>query len=377
MAPKTQGGKTMALRTSVGLGLVCLLVAGLAAVAVPAVEDSVVQEVRIDDSGVRVGDRQYDAGQGERYRGRMRVVGQDIVRFGDDIIVEEDEIVDGDVVAIFGNVIVDGAVEGDVVAILGELTVGPMAEIDGDGVSIGGSVTKEPGGVVRGETVSVGIGGHHFPRNSPFHTGIFNTGARLLLFIMWTILLIVLGLIVTAIARRPVERVYMRARKEAFKMGLIGLLAEVLLLPACLLFMITIIGIPIGLVVLPLTFVLALLLGYVGVSVAVGGRMGNGNERSIYAKVAVGIFALQGLVILGGILRLPRGPIGVIGGVIGFIGLAVIYVAGTVGLGAVIMSKFGTKDYGPKPAVAPVGPGSVGTGTPGVIAPGAGTGPTT
>jgi hypothetical protein len=356
----------MALRRAVGFGLVCLVVVGLVAVAIPAVKDSVVQEVRIDDSGVRVGERQYDVGRGERYRGSVQVVGQDMVRFGDDIIIEEDEVVDGDVVAIFGSIVVDGAVDGNVVSILGDLTVGPMGEIDGDGVSILGDVTKESGGVVRGETVSIGIGAPYFPRHSPLHGRILPRGARLLLFIMWTIMLVVIGLIIVAIARRPVERVYMRARKEAFKMGLIGLLAEVLLLPACLLFIITIIGIPIGLVVLPVMFVLALLLGYVGVSVAVGGRIGNGDERPIYAKVAIGIFVLQGLVILGGIFRLTGGVIGIFGGVVGFIGLAVIYVATTVGLGAVIMSKFGTKDYGPKPAVAPVAQGPVGTGTAGV-----------
>jgi hypothetical protein len=160
---------------------------------------------------------------------------------------------------------------------------------------------------------------------------------------MWTILLIVLGLIVIAVAKRPVGNVSVRARKEAFKMGLIGLLTEVLVLPVIALFCITIIGIPIGLVAIPLVFALALLLGYVGVSQAIGERMGEGAQRSVYMNMAVGILVLQGLLILGWIVRLPGGGLAIVGNVIGFIGWAVVYVAGTVGLGAVIMSKFGTK----------------------------------
>jgi hypothetical protein len=362
----------MAVRKAIGMVLLCCVLIGGASVAVSAVKDSVVQEVYIDDSGVKVGDRQYHAGRSERYRGRVQVIGEDVVRFGDDIIIEEDEAVDGDVVAIFGSIIVDGTVDGNVVAIFGELTVGPTGEIDGDGVSVGGNVTKEPGGVIRGETTSVGFGPDYLPRRGVFRGGFFRTGGRLLLFVVWTIVLIVLGLIIVAIARGPVERVCTRARKEAFKMGLIGLLAEVLLIPVCLLFIITIIGIPVGVLVLPLVFALALLLGYVGVSVAVGGRIGNGSEKSVYMSVALGIFVLQGLAILGGILKLPGGPIGFVGTVINVIGWAVIYVAATVGLGAVIMSKFGTKGYEAKPAVAPagVGMGPVGGGVAGTGAAG-------
>jgi hypothetical protein len=208
--------------------------------------------------------------------------------------------------------------------------------------------------------VSVGRGGkwingrhvqgpNFHPRLFPF--GLFSRVGRLFFAIMWTLLLVLLGLIVAAVARGPVENVRLRAKREAFKMGLIGLLAEVLILPVIVLFCMTIIGIPLGVVAIPLLLALAMLLGYTGVGLAVGERFANGSGRSIYWSVAMGIFLLQALAIISAIVRLPGGPIAVFGWVIAFIGWAVIYVAATVGLGAVITTRFGTRV--PKPVEQP------------------------
>jgi hypothetical protein len=351
MAEKDRGGEIMRLRLVMAAALVVGLVAGAAYSDVEHGRDSVVTEVRIDDEGVRIGHRDVSEYPDSDRQERMKIIGEDIIRFGDDVIVEEGEVVEGDAVAILGSVLVEGAVEGDAVAVGGSVTVGPKGEIDGDGVAIGGGVTKEGGGVVHGETVSVGRGQIWKPRGRFLHSNIFFPAGRLLFFILWTILLIVLAMIVIALAKGPVENVRMRATREAFKMGLIGLLAEVLLVPVMVLFIITIIGIPIGLVVLPLVFGLAVLFGFISVSLAVGQRAGNGAGRGPYTAVAVGILLLHALVIIGGVLRLPGGGIGLVGAVLKFIGYAVIYVAGTVGLGAVIMSKFGSSRWRGKEAV--------------------------
>ncbi len=344
----------MARNLMVALVVACLAVLGaLAPVALEA-EDSVVTQIRIDDSGVRLDDIHVGTDEGISRIEKVSVIGEDIVQFGDDVIIEEGEVVEGDVVAILGSIVIDGMVDGDVVAVGGGITVGAGGEIDGDAVAIGGYVTKEPGGIIRGETVSIGSGAG-CPlslRHGPFFGGnIFSRGGRLFFFVMWTIFLCVLGLIVMAVARRSAERVRERSRKDAFKMGLFGLLTEVLILPAMALLAITIIGIPVAFFVIPLLLALALLLGYVGVSYAMGERIGNGHGRSPYGSMAIGLFILQGLVILGGLIGLTGGGLGLVGTVIRVIGYAVIYVAATVGLGAVIMSKFGTKDM--QPATTP------------------------
>jgi hypothetical protein len=336
----------------------------------PQQSTKTVTEIRIDDDGVRVGDTRIEPGEGVVRQGeteidwgsgdtvRMRVHGEDVVRFGDDVIIDEGEVVQGDAVSILGSVLVNGIVEGDAVAVAGGLTVGPRGRVDGDGVAIGGGVTKEPGAVIRGEMVSIGKGGNwvteghggvkhvfgprtHFGPFGPF--GIFSRAGRLFIFIVWTLFVILLGLIVVAVARRHVENVCVTAKKETFKMGLIGLLTEVLLVPVIGLFCITIIGIPIGLVVVPMLFTLAMLLGYTGVGLAVGERFTGGNGKSVYWSAAMGILLLQATWIVSAIVRLPGGILGSIGWVIAFLAWAVIYVAVTVGLGAVVMTRFGTR----------------------------------
>lgn len=319
-------------------------------------------EITIDDEGIKIGETRIEPGdeivpdldEGEywdEHGTRISVSGKDVVRFGDDVIIDEGEVVGGDAVAILGSVLVNGTLEGDAVAVGGSVTVGPKGRVDGDAVGIGGGVTKDPGGVIRGERVSIGKGGHWAgkweeggfrPYHRTFPWGIFSRGGRLFLWIMWTLVLILLALLITAVIRRPVENICMRAKREAFKMGLIGLAAWLLLGPAMLIFIVTIIGIPIGLLVIPMVFALALLVGYTAVGMAVGEHFGGGNGRSPYLSVAIGILLLQALNIIAGIIRLPHSWLGAIGFVIAVIGYAVIFVAATVGLGSVIMTRFGT-----------------------------------
>ncbi|MFZ1947333.1 MAG: hypothetical protein WAW06_07275 [bacterium] len=347
---------------------VLALTLGLGLAARSEAADSTATEVIINEHGIRINDRQVAPGEadsmsslpGGKYRvsrdGAVRIVhsDNDVVRFGDDVIVEEGEVVEGDAVAIFGSVLVNGVVEGDAVAVGGAVTVGPRGRVDGDGVAIGGGVSREAGGEVRGETVSIGKGGDwagewvngRYMRHHGFPWGFFSRGGRLLIWIVWSAVLVLLALLVLAVARRPVENVCAKARSEAFKMGLIGLAAWLLVGPAIVLFLITIIGIPIGLVVIPLLFALALLLGYTGVGLAVGERIGGSSGRSAYFNLALGIIALQGVTIIAGIMRIPGSWLGIMGWIVGVVGWAVIFVASTVGLGAVIMTKFGTA--GPK-----------------------------
>lgn len=352
--------------------LVVLALASAVGMAAKSAKDSVVSEIRIDDEGVRIGDETYERGgitvrigdDDEDINRIINVEGESVVRFGDDVIVSEGELIQGDAVAILGSVLVNGIVEGDAVAVGGSVTVGPSGRIDGDGVAIGGGVHREPGAVIRGESVSVGKGGNwsgywkddryigrnlpYLPHRSPFPWGLFSRTGRLLMWIIWTLVVVLLAALVTLVARRPVETISIKARREAFKMGLIGLIAWLLLGPVMLLFIVTIIGIPVGLIVIPLLFCIALLVGYTAVGLAVGERFIGGNGKSPYASVMLGIVMLQAINIIAGIVRLPGSWLGVLGWIIAAIGFAVIFVAATVGLGAAIMTRFGTAK--PKPA---------------------------
>jgi cytoskeletal protein CcmA (bactofilin family) len=82
----------------------------------------------------------------------------DVVRIGEDIEIEADDVVDGDVVSIGADIRVDGTVLGDVVATSGDVTLGPTARVTGDVASVLGKVHREEGAVVGGEVVETSMG---------------------------------------------------------------------------------------------------------------------------------------------------------------------------------------------------------------------------
>jgi uncharacterized RDD family membrane protein YckC len=60
-----------------------------------------------------------------------------------------------DAVAVFGSTYVDSKIGGDAVAVFGDIELGPHAEIGGDVVSVAGSVTRDPAAIVHGDQQSV------------------------------------------------------------------------------------------------------------------------------------------------------------------------------------------------------------------------------
>ncbi|HSK09976.1 MAG TPA: polymer-forming cytoskeletal protein, partial [Vicinamibacterales bacterium] len=84
------------------------------------------QRRRLPEAAERLPDRDFR----RHSEGRVRV--------GGDVRVEEDEEVDGPVVAIFGSVHVNGRVRDAVVAVGGGVSLGPRAEVRGDVTSVGG-----------------------------------------------------------------------------------------------------------------------------------------------------------------------------------------------------------------------------------------------
>src|SRR5882672_5132056 len=84
----------------------------------------------------------------------------DVVKVGQDIVIDTNDHVLGHVFAVGGNVIVRGQVDDDVVAMGGSVTLEDGAQVHGDVVSLGGQIHKAPSATVLGTTATVG----GFPR---------------------------------------------------------------------------------------------------------------------------------------------------------------------------------------------------------------------
>jgi len=205
-----------------------------------------------------------------------------LVRFGEDITIPADKTIDGDVMAIGGNVTVYGRIKGDAVAIGGGVDIRDKGVVEGDAVSMGGSgVSTSDSASVGGKNVSVGSSplhhGHIWPMIGIF--GAVGTGIWILqtivklfltLFFAWLVLLLARDRVVGA-----VDQMYHHFGKS-FLWGLLGFAAAVVAIPtgiiililvaviAIVILAITIIGIPVAILL-----VIALVLGIIGLCLAI------------------------------------------------------------------------------------------------------------
>ncbi|MGH7556499.1 MAG: hypothetical protein ACREMD_01700 [Gemmatimonadota bacterium] len=303
----------------------------------------------------------------------------DRVRIGASIEVETGEVVNGDVVSVGGSVEVDGTVNGDVVAVGGSVDLGPNAVVDGEVTSVGGTIDRDPGAVVRGEVSEVAFGGPDFRFHGPdFGAGPFFSGvAGLIGTLVWIAVLLLLVCLAFLFARRPIERMEYRVATSPWKAALVGLVFQILFIPAlvltCVVLAISIIGIPL-LVLVPFAM-LALAIGALLGFTAVAKRLGHSAEDRFgwqhanpYITIIIGVGLIMLLSFFGHALGVAGGPLRVFGIVLTVLGFVAQYVAWTVGMGVLLLTRFGTRyrwnnGETPEPAPAPPPPATVTEGS--------------
>jgi hypothetical protein len=282
------------------------------------------------------------------------------VTFLRSITVDEDEEVTDAVVAIGGNVEVNGHVREDVVAVLGSVRLGPHAVVDGSVTSVGGRVDHSSGAEVHGEINEVAIGhdGEKPFRFVPFWVpgmghDVVSGSVRLFGTLLRIALVLLLALIIVVAAQTPVDRIARRAGDDALLSGFVGLLFQVLVVPLTVLVVvvlaISIIGIPL-LVLVPfalLALFFGVLLGFVGVARRVGEWVAP--SRGALVGTTVGVVIIAAGTILARLVWLLPAPVGVIAFIVAVAGFFMEYVAWTVGIGAMLLTRFGTRGPGMEP----------------------------
>ena len=94
-----------------------------------------------------------------KYLKRDREKNEDIFRFWGNVSIEPDEFIRGDVVTLRGTIHVQGEVDGDVVAVFGNVELDSTAYVDGDVVSVGGRIYRSRLAHVEGDLVQTTITG--------------------------------------------------------------------------------------------------------------------------------------------------------------------------------------------------------------------------
>jgi hypothetical protein len=281
----------------------------------------------------------------------------DQVRIGRDVAVAEGEVIDGDVVAVGGAVRVDGEVRGDVVAVGGSATLGPRARVDGDVTVVGGRLNRDPGAEVSGKAQEVSLGGIDFDRWSwrrnpvgMWWGSMLGSAFAFVGTLARVAVLCFLAVLVVLFGREYMERAGAVASASSVKAGAVGLLAQILFLPllviTCVVLVITIVGIPL-LLLLPfaiLAVAIVALVGFTGVAHRVGGiaasRFG-WQQQNPYTVTVIGVLILMLPVLLSRLVSLGGGVMFPMAVVLGIVGFLTEYVAWTIGLGAVALTRFG------------------------------------
>jgi hypothetical protein len=340
----------------------------------------------IDEEGVRIGDLKIDLEELEGLEippikippipplektKKVYTVNHDIVKMGRDIVVEEYEEVDGNVVAIGGDITVKGTITGDVAAVGGDVFVSSTGVVDGDAVSVGGEVEKETGAVIKGERVGVSFFSKKFfrpvpPRGFPSlyifrfppflgHLHGFALFARIIKILFF----LFLGIVVISIVPKNVAKVKDKVRQDFLKSALVGFVAEILILPVFILLIVTIIGIPVALLVEPLLILVALILGYTGVSYFIGEKLKEGTSLKPDTHLmilVIGILALESVLLLARVVGIFGDVFFAFSWILTFIGWIIWYVAITVGFGASILTRLGTRPKEVRATEAPSKP---------------------
>ena len=266
------------------------------------------------------------AAGGDEDGDRIVLVGSVLVDRGQtagDIVVADGDVtirgtVTGDVIVADGDVTIRGTVEGDVVTLAGLATLGRRGRVGGDIVYADDKPVQTPGSQVGGKVEKLALG----------DASII---AAIGLWVAVTVSLLLLGLVLLLIAPRAGDAAVRTGREKTGIAFLVGLLAFFLLPVIAFAAFVTIIGLPLG-VVLLLLIVPLYAIGYLTTGLVLGSRIVK--KGGILAFVA-GIVILQLLVLI---------PI--LGGLIGF-------VATLFGLGVLLVTLFRARSGPVATSVAP------------------------
>ena len=263
--------------------------------------------------------------------------------------VEATQHVTGDVGSWHGPLEIRGTVDGNAVSIGSDVVLLPGGHVRGDAVSVGGQV-RMAGGTVDGESRSISafsVGPIAEARLTPQQA----LRRSLSLAVACYLILVAMALAVAIGARTHLESIAATIRTDFSRAFLFGLLGEIAIVPLFVLTMvalaITIVGIlliPFAAVAYALAVLGALDLGFLAMSLLVGDASMRSESyvrdpRPIVSHLIVGLSIFLVLWLLAGGAEF----MGLAGSVLRLLAFLCTWIAATVGLGATIITRAGTR----------------------------------
>jgi len=290
----------------------------------------------------------FDAGP-IKVHGRINDSGNGIVRLFSDAEVGPGERVDGDVVAVFGSVRVEGEVEGAAVAVFGSLDLRRNSLVHGDAVAVGGALKQSDGSKVEGQSVQVGF--------LPLTLGLPGLPVVLVTITLAWLVSVFFGWVAAALFPARLARVAVTSSRRTAASLLLGIASGPMVCMATLLLLVTVVGIPIA-VLLPLVYVAVLYAGQLAATYVLGckltrRRLGAGSATTPLLSGSLLVASIFGL---GAILWETPGVVRTMALFLMLLGALLVVGLSTIGTGAFLLSRAGSRPTeidGPAPGDAP------------------------
>jgi hypothetical protein len=283
----------------------------------------------------------------------------DLVVISGSAIVEDGALVDGNAVVLGGSADLAGHVQQNVTVLGGSVTLRRTAVVEAQLAVLGGSITREEGALVKGgESQGLGYSGNRnggglipAPRVSPLDAldPLFWFVQAVIQALGMVVVLSLLALVIAALWPEQTTRVSAALGAAPAVSGLLGLLTLVAVPIVLGLLAITLCLAPISLLG-SVVYVAVILFGWVAFGQLLGNRLASAFKWNLppVGAATLGTFIITALVAL----FWPFGPAACLSWA-----LATIFIC--LGLGGVVLTRFGTTPYltaGPAMPVPPAPP---------------------
>jgi hypothetical protein len=275
------------------------------------------------------------------------VLNMNLAVLGGNANLKEGSTVKGSVVLLGGNLTADGTIEGDIIALGGNTNLGGSALVEGDVQLIGGNLNRNPGATIQGQVTEgpeaygsipfnfrPGSNGFQMDRLTglrvpTFHNPILDMMWLFARAFIWAVVAVLAALFLAA----PIDRVGEAAVKQPLVSGAVGCLTAIVVPVVLVLLAITLICIPVSLVGV-LLLVVAWAYGIISLGTEVGKKLAQlfHQEWALPLSAGLGTFLL--ILVVNGI-----------GQFVPCVGWILPLLVGTLGVGAVLVTRFGARHY--------------------------------
>ncbi len=258
---------------------------------------------------------------------------------GSTAIIDRGATVIKSVFVVGSTITINGAVAGDIIAIGGAINLGDTAMVDGDITIIGASLTRSPMAVVKGKITQQAPTIVDINPAVPAPQPVSSVG-KIASLALQSFLVAAIAAIVALLIPNPIKRIGTAlAEQPAIAMG-VGLLVIIGSIVLMILMVISIILIPVAFLAV-LAFFLTLFFGWFSVGYELGYKIGELFHAEWAPAVASGIGTLILTLVISAVGLIPWA-----GWLI--MSLAILLVI-LLGIGSVVMARFGSPKYRPVP----------------------------